>query len=73
MCKNEKNPYKNTISNYIQDTSDKEVIDFLNLKLKKVIVKKNQIINDLPNIINSFEMRKLKALSFYPLPIYCYL
>ena len=35
MCQNEKNPYKNTISNYIQDTSDKEVINFLNYKYKE--------------------------------------
>tara|TARA_B100001057_G_scaffold443186_1_gene479103 strand:- start:41 stop:1711 length:1671 start_codon:yes stop_codon:yes gene_type:complete len=47
--------------------------DFLNLKLTKVIIKKENIINDLPEIINSFEMRKLKALSFYPLPIYWFL
>ena len=47
--------------------------NYLDLKLVKVIIKKEEIINDLPHIINSFEMRKLKALSFYPLPIYWFL
>jgi asparagine synthase (glutamine-hydrolysing) len=45
----------------------------IGLKLKIITATKDQIIEDVPKIINSFEMRKLKALSFYPLPIYWYL
>lgn len=45
----------------------------IGLKLKIITATKKQIIEDAPKIINSFEMRELKALSFYPLPIYWYL
>jgi asparagine synthase (glutamine-hydrolysing) len=45
----------------------------IGLKLKIITATKGQIIEDAPKIINSFEMRELKALSFYPLPIYWYL
>lgn len=45
----------------------------IGLKLKIITATKDQIIEDAPKIINSFEMRELKALSFYPLPIYWYL
>lgn len=42
-------------------------------KLKIIEADKEQIVHDLVQIVRSFEMRKLKALSFYPLPIYWYL
>ena len=45
----------------------------INLKLIEVEASKEEIVKDVPNIIESFEMRKMKALSFYPLPIYWFL
>ena len=45
----------------------------IGLQLQEVKASKEKILNDLPNIIHSFEMRKIKSLSFYPLPIYWYL
>ena len=42
-------------------------------KLIEVIGEPEELVNDVPGIVYSFEMRKLKALSFYPLPIYWYL
>lgn len=45
----------------------------IGLKLVEVKAKREQIVNDTKNIIDSFEMRKMKALSFYPLPIYWFL
>lgn len=45
----------------------------INLKLIEVEATKEQIVNDTEKIIESFEMRKMKALSFYPLPIYWFL
>lgn len=45
----------------------------LGLKLKIIEASKNQIVKDMPSIVEAFEMRQLKALSFYPLPIYWYL
>ncbi len=45
----------------------------IGLKLKIVEAPENQIVKDMPKIVETFEMRKLKALSFYPLPIYWYL
>jgi len=45
----------------------------INLKLVEVQAKREEIVEDTPNIIETFEMRKMKALSFYPLPIYWYL
>ena len=42
-----------------------------NLNLK--IPSREEIVKDTPDIIETFEMRKMKALSFYPLPIYWYL
>ena len=45
----------------------------INLKLIEVEASTEQIVKDVPNIIESFEMRKMKALSFYPLPIYWFL
>ena len=43
------------------------------LKLIEIQADAEQIVEDVPNIIETFEMRKMKALSFYPLPIYWYL
>ena len=45
----------------------------INLKLVEVQASREQIVEDTPRIIETFEMRKIKALSFYPLPIYWYL
>ena len=45
----------------------------IGLKLVEVKASREQIVNDTKNIIDSFEMRKMKALSFYPLPIYWFL
>ena len=45
----------------------------IGLKLKVIEADKQQIVRDMPKIVESFEMRQLKALSFYPLPIYWYL
>ncbi len=45
----------------------------IGLKLKIIEADKMQIVNDMPKIVETFEMRQLKALSFYPLPIYWYL
>ena len=42
-------------------------------RLVEVIGEPEDLVNDVPGIAYSFEMRKLKALSFYPLPIYWYL
>lgn len=45
----------------------------IGLKLIEVEATRKQIVEDTPKIIESFEMRKMKALSFYPLPIYWFL
>jgi asparagine synthase (glutamine-hydrolysing) len=45
----------------------------IGLELKEVRVPREQVIEDLPDIVEIFEMRKIKALSVYPLPIYYYL
>ena len=45
----------------------------INLKLVEVKAQENEIVKDTKSIIESFEMRKMKALSFYPLPIYWFL
>ena len=45
----------------------------IGLKLKIIEASEDQIVKDMPGIVEAFEMRQLKALSFYPLPIYWYL
>ena len=45
----------------------------IGLKLIEVEAESKNIIDNVANIIETFEMRKMKALSFYPLPIYWYL
>ncbi|MAV76786.1 MAG: hypothetical protein CMG02_00340 [Candidatus Marinimicrobia bacterium] len=50
-----------------------ESFSSIGLKLVEVSAKKEEIIKDTPNIIDTFEMREMKALSFYPLPIYWFL
>ena len=45
----------------------------IGLKLKVIEATEEQIVKDMPGIVETFEMRQLKALSFYPLPIYWYL
>ena len=45
----------------------------INLKLIEVEATGDKIVMDTPKIIKAFEMRKIKSLSFYPLPIYWYL
>jgi len=50
-----------------------ESFSSIGLKLIEVEANKEEIVKDTPKIIETFEMRKMKALSFYPLPIYWYL
>ncbi len=45
----------------------------IGLNLKIIEADETQIVKDMPKIVEAFEMRQLKALSFYPLPIYWYL
>jgi asparagine synthase (glutamine-hydrolysing) len=45
----------------------------IGLELREVRVPREQVVEDLPDIVEMFEMRKIKALSVYPLPIYYYL
>lgn len=45
----------------------------IGLKLKVIETNGDEIVKDMPQIVETFEMRELKALSFYPLPIYWYL
>jgi len=45
----------------------------IGLNLKIIEANESQIVKDMPKIVEAFEMRQLKALSFYPLPIYWYL
>lgn len=40
---------------------------------KEVYAPAEQLVEDIPDIITLFEMRRIKALSVYPLPIYYYL
>ncbi len=40
---------------------------------KEVYATAEQLVDDIPDIITLFEMRRIKALSVYPLPIYYYL
>ena len=50
-----------------------ESFSSIGLKLIEVEANKEEIVKDTPKIIETFEMRKMKALSFYPLPIYWFL
>ena len=45
----------------------------INLKLIEINAQRERIVEDASSIIETFEMRKMKALSFYPLPIYWFL
>ena len=45
----------------------------IGLTLNEIRVPREQVIDDLPDIVDMFEMRRIKALSVYPLPIYYYL
>lgn len=45
----------------------------IGLKLKVIETEGDEVVKDMPKIVETFEMRELKALSFYPLPIYWYL
>jgi len=45
----------------------------IGLELREINASKDQIVNAVPEIIQGFEMRKIKSLSFYPLPIYWFL
>ncbi|MEO6702279.1 MAG: asparagine synthetase B [Jatrophihabitantaceae bacterium] len=47
--------------------------DEIGLVHKEVYVPAEQLVDDIPEIIRLFEMRHIKALSVYPLPIYYYL
>ncbi|PPR11166.1 MAG: Asparagine synthetase [glutamine-hydrolyzing] 1 [Alphaproteobacteria bacterium MarineAlpha11_Bin1] len=50
-----------------------EGFEDIGLTLKEIRTSGDQLVEDLPDIIHTFEMRKIKALSVYPLPIYYYL
>jgi len=50
-----------------------EGFEAIGLTLKEIRTPGEQLVEDLPDIIHTFEMRKIKALSVYPLPIYYYL
>lgn len=50
-----------------------EGFKYMGLTLKEIRSTADQLVNDIPNILRLFEMRKIKALSVYPLPIYYYL
>jgi asparagine synthase (glutamine-hydrolysing) len=45
----------------------------IGLTHKEVYAPAEQLVEDIPDIITLFEMRRIKALSVYPLPIYYYL
>jgi asparagine synthetase B (glutamine-hydrolysing) len=45
----------------------------IGLELREVRVPKEQVVEDIGDIVDMFETRKIKALSVYPLPIYYYL
>lgn len=45
----------------------------IGLTLHEVRVKPKQVVEDIPDIVETFETRQIKALSVYPLPIYYYL
>ena len=45
----------------------------IGLTLKEIRIPGDQLVEDIPDIIDMFEMRNIKALSVYPLPIYYYL
>lgn len=45
----------------------------IGLTLHEVRTTREQVVEDLPDIVETFETRKIKALSVYPLPIYYYL
>lgn len=45
----------------------------LGLELKVIKSSRQQLVDDLPHIVELFETRKIRALSVYPLPIYYYL
>lgn len=50
-----------------------EAFKSIGLTHHEVRVKAAQVVEDLPDIVETFETRKIKALSVYPLPIYYYL
>ncbi|MFA5147154.1 MAG: asparagine synthetase B [Candidatus Omnitrophota bacterium] len=50
-----------------------EGLKTMGLRLKEVRASGDQVVRDIADIIEIFEMRKIKALSVYPLPIYYYL
>lgn len=45
----------------------------IGLTLREVYASAEQVVADIPEIVEIFEMRRMKALSVYPLPIYYYL
>lgn len=50
-----------------------EGFKWMGLNLKEVRISGDRVVRDIADIIEIFEMRKIKALSVYPLPIYYYL
>lgn len=70
--------YVYAISNYESEDvrrakKSAEGFEAIGLTLKEIRTPGEQLVEDLPDIIHTFEMRKIKALSVYPLPIYYYL
>ncbi|WP_068430249.1 asparagine synthetase B [Magnetospirillum sp. XM-1] len=70
--------YVFAIDNYVSEDVRRariaaEGFKAIGLTLKEVRAPGAQVVEDLPDIIETFEMRKIKALSVYPLPIYYYL
>jgi len=45
----------------------------IGFELKEIRSTAEQLVKDIPDIVTTFETRKIKALSVYPLPIYYYL
>ncbi len=70
--------YVYAIDNYVSEdvrraTLAAEGFREIGLELRVIRTPGDQLVEDLPHIIELFEMRAIKALSVYPLPIYYYL
>ena len=70
--------YVFAIDNYVSEDilrarAAAEGFSEIGLELKEIRVPGETVIDDIFDIIDTFEMRRIKALSVYPLPIYYYL
>ena len=45
----------------------------IGFELKEIRSPRSTMVEDIPDVVATFETRKIKALSVYPLPIYYYL